>query len=399
MEGDVLVSFGGELRERVELVRNPGFGLEQRRDRVALHRALLHADVRTGSSVRLFAQLGTFNESGRTNERAPTDKDRLDLTQGFVEIRPGGTHRSLRLGRQEMAFGSSRLVSVREGPNVRRSFDGVRVFGEVGDFRLDGFHVRPVLTMPGIFDDRPRGGEALWGVYATGPVSAAAFLNADVYYFGSNREEASFPIGVASERRHTLGARLFGAQGGRDWDLEAAYQLGSFGSRRIRAWTLATNVGLTLAELPLRPRLGLKADVASGDRNAADNVLGTFNALYPKLPYFSEAGLIAPANVVDFHPSVRLTLSEVATLQVGWNGLWRASRSDAVYSAPLSAIDGTAGGNGRFIGQQVIARVEWTPLPNLEVAAEGVIFRVGDSLRRAGGNNVTFVFASVSHRF
>ena len=31
---------------------------------------------------------------------------------------------TLRIGRQEMSYGSSRLVSVREGPNVRRSFDG-----------------------------------------------------------------------------------------------------------------------------------------------------------------------------------------------------------------------------------------------------------------------------------
>ena len=34
---------------------------------------------------------------------------------------------SFRLGRQEMGFGVSRLVGIREGPNVRRSFDAARI--------------------------------------------------------------------------------------------------------------------------------------------------------------------------------------------------------------------------------------------------------------------------------
>ena len=395
----LLVSLGGEWRERVELVRNPDFGLEQDRDTVVLHRVLLHADVRAGSAVRLFAQLGSFNQSGRRGEDAPTDVDRLDLTQGFVEIGPGATNASLRIGRQEMAFGSSRLVSVREGPNVRRSFDGARVSGQGGELRFDGFLVRPVMTTPGVFDDRPSGGETFWGVYATRPVPPAASSNADAYYLGLDRERASFAIGVAREHRHTLGTRLFGAQGGADWDLEAAYQFGGFGSRRIRAWTLATDVGMTWKGLPFQPRLGLKADWASGDRNPSDDRLGTFNALYPKLPYFSEAGLVAPANVADLHPSIRLALTGALAVEAGWNGLWRATRHDAVYAAPLSPIDGTAGRGGRFIGQQFIARLEWTPVANLEVAAEGVYFRVGDALRQVGAENVAFVFASVSYRF
>ncbi|MCR2572501.1 alginate export family protein, partial [Salmonella enterica] len=81
----------------------------------------------------------------------------------------------------------------------------------------------------------------------------------------------------------------------------------------IRAWTLATDTGLRWTELPLQPRLGLKADIASGDGNLHDGRLGTFNALFPKSAYFSEASLLAPANLMDVQPTLTLRLHDAVT--------------------------------------------------------------------------------------
>ena len=52
----------------------------------------------------------------------------------------------LRAGRQEMSFGSSRLVGVRESPNVRQSFDGLRATLGVEGWLVDGFLTRPAET-------------------------------------------------------------------------------------------------------------------------------------------------------------------------------------------------------------------------------------------------------------
>jgi hypothetical protein len=116
------LTLGGELRERVELVRNPDFGLEKREDHVLLHRATLHADLRASETARVFVQLGAFGYTGREDKREPFDLNRLDLVQGFLDVSVpiGGDRATLRAGRQEISFGSSRLVGVREGPNVRR---------------------------------------------------------------------------------------------------------------------------------------------------------------------------------------------------------------------------------------------------------------------------------------
>lgn len=62
------------------------------------------------------------------------DENRLDLENAFVEfIGDGrnGARPDVRYGIQELRLGSARLVDVREGPNVRRTFQGTRL----GPFR------------------------------------------------------------------------------------------------------------------------------------------------------------------------------------------------------------------------------------------------------------------------
>jgi hypothetical protein len=401
-DGFFKLTIGGELRERFEAVRNPGFGLDQSSDHVFLHRALLHGDLHLGDALRVFVQVGAFQQNGREGERSPTDVDRLDLTQAFVDLglpTPGDGRITLRGGRQEMSFGASRLVSVRESPNVRRSFDGGRAFWTGGGYRVDAFYARPLRLDEGTFDDRVNNAETLWGVYGTGPVPSLPGLKADLYYLGYERQNARFQTGTADERRYTPGLRLFGERDGFDWDIEGVYQFGDFGQNDIRAWTIASDVGVTLDKVALQPRLGLKADVASGDTDPNDGTLGTFNALYPKFPYFSEANLITPANVMDVQPSLRLQLTSSLEAEVGWDVLWRQTTDDAIYEPPLVAVAGTAGQGSRFIGHQAIVGLDWQATPNLSVASQYVHFTPGDTLRNVGGRSVDFVFASVAFKF
>lgn len=398
---DATLSLGGEWRERFEAADNPGFGLRQSADSVLLHRFLLHGDLRLGEALRGFVQLGFYEQTGRNGPAGPFDGDRLDVAQAFVDVSAtaAGGRATLRTGRQELSFGSGRLVAVREGPNARRAFDGARAFWTDGSTRIDAFALRPVRIEPGPFDDGTDRTESFWGVHSTRRSAGPTSPGIDIYYLGYDRDAARFAVGSAKERRHSIGARLFGRASAFDWDLEAVAQFGSFGQRDIRAWTVATDVGYRLESLPLSPRLGLKANIASGDASGADNRLGTFNALYPKLPYFSEANLIAPANLMDLQPSLSLSLTPDLTARVGWNGIWRHRMSDAIYTTPLVAIPGTAGQKGRFTGHQAIVGFEWDARPDLRIAGEYVHFEPGATLRRAGGKPVDFVTISAAYRF
>ncbi|WP_181832587.1 alginate export family protein [Bosea caraganae] len=393
-DGSAYLTLGGELRARYESSRDPVFGLgTPRRNDYALLRSFLFADLHLGPNARGFFELASGFAPGWAGEPPPTQKDQLDLLQAFGELSlpADGGALMLRGGRQEMSFGSSRLVSVRESPNIRRAFDGVRAaWIGAGDTRIDAFIVRPVAPQLGTFNDSNDRSQLFWGAYATVAIPALPGLKADLYYLGLERDEARFAQGVATERRHTLGTRLFGKRSGFDWNVEAAFQFGSFGTADIRAWTVSANLGYTFADLPFSPRLGLNADAISGDRNLRDNRLGTFNPLFPKLPYFSEANLAAPANLLDLQPNLTLALTPKLNVTLGWNPLWKQAEADAFYAPPLTPVRGSPGGSGRFIGQQTSASFEWSATEHLTIGGTYVHYTPGERLKQAGGRSGDF---------
>lgn len=398
------LSLGGELRERVQSYSDPLFGLKrQGSDTYLQHRLLLHGDLHVSDEARVFLQLGNALEYGKTPPLASTDIDRLDLQQGFVELRSPEIDRGgpvLRAGRQEFAFGSQRLVSPREGSNVRRSFDGFRALETVGALRVDAFVTRPVQLRQSYFDDQPDHSQAFWGIYATAPVRGVPHLNADLYYLGFENDAASYGGVRAAEHRHSAGTRLFGTAGPWDWDFEGVGQVGSFGGRDIWAWNVASDSGWTLTELPWHPRLGLRADIASGDHDPHDGKLGTFNPLFPKLRYFNLTTLIMPANIYDVYPQVTVRPDERVSVMLGWDFLWRASTRDAVYtSPPLTPIPGTSQSSGRRIGDQIAFEAQYRVDAHLTLIGSFVHFDAGDAIRQAGGRNVDFVTFSTLYRF
>jgi hypothetical protein len=64
---------------------------------------------------------------------------------------------------------------------------------------------------------------------------------------------------------------------------------------------LASNTGCTFQDVWGQPRLGLQADTASG--GGASGSLKSFDPLFPKSAYFTEASINWPANFIDVFPS------------------------------------------------------------------------------------------------
>jgi alginate export protein len=252
------------------------------------------------------------SHSCRARSRTGAAGDRAPWTRtSRIFIRPSRTSRlgiggtlalTLRAGRQEMAYGSARLIDVRQGPNVRRSFDAARMLLHAGGWQVDGFAARPVLNGGGVFDSRRDPNQALWSVYGSGKPSGLRGAALDLYYLGFQDDQGDYVQGTASETRHSVGGRLWGKAGGWDYNFESLFQWGHFGSAEIRAWTAASDTGHTWNDAPLQPRLGLRANVASGDDDPNDDVLETFNPLYPRGNYFNELATLGPRNFFDVHP-------------------------------------------------------------------------------------------------
>ncbi len=401
--GAAWLSLSGETRLRYEdFFRNPNFGTGGlTSDDYLFTRTTLGADLHLGARVRMFAQVNATTVNGKAGPHVATDASGVDWQQGFIEATlpmDGPSQTTLRLGRQEVIFGSQRLIALRDGPNVRQAFDGARLIVKSHGYEVSAFLFRPVRLGRGDFDDSADHGQSFYGLYATGPTGLAG-ASADAYILQLERRGAAFAQGTATERRTSLGGRLFGRTGSFDYNYEALYQFGTFGTGDIRAWTFASDSGYTLRTLPWAPRLGLKADIASGDKSLHDRTLNTFNALFPKGGYFTENGLVGPANIVDLQPGVTLNPTPAVNVIVAAVILWRQTTADAVYRQPNLPMPGTAGTPGHYTGTQYYVTPTWQMTPHLMLSATLVHFAVGQVIRHAHGGDSDYFGSWLTARF
>ena len=396
------LSLGGEMRQQYERFANEEWGAEPQDDNgYWLQRYMMHADVGLGRRVRLFGQLKSGIEQGRVGGPRRPDEDRFDIHQGYVELRAGRRSPDrlrVRVGRQEFNLGSGRLVSVREGPNVRQSFDAVRAIVTLDAWRLDAFVSRPVATTPGSFDDRRDDTRALRGIYAVWSKPSSK-QGLDVYYLNYERELARFDDGTGPEHRHSLGTRFWGRYQALDYNTEIIAQWGTFGASQIRAWTVASDTGYRL-QLRGTPRIGLRADVTSGDGDRNDDVLATFNPLFPKGAYFGLIAPVGPLNHRDLHPSIEFTLPKGWSVAASWLFFWRTNTDDGLYGVPGTLLRPAAGTQAHFVGQSPGVEVNWQATPHLSFTADLSWFSAGAFLKEAPpARTITYVAAWTTYRF
>lgn len=87
------------------------------------------------------------------------------------------------------------------------------------------------------------------------------------------------------DERYTHGVRLWGTTGAWDYNWEGGIQRGEFEGRQVRAWYFASDTGYSLARRPMTPRLGLRFDATSGDRDRNGGELNTFSSLFASTAY------------------------------------------------------------------------------------------------------------------
>ena len=394
------LTLGGEYRLRVESLDEPSFGLRAVDAYTAVdHRGLIHADLRSRAGPRLFVQLSAAAEDGREPRARPFDRSAVDVAQAFADwpLSMGGGVLLLRAGRQELDLHGNRLVSTREAANLRRSFDTVFARFTRGPLSISAFAGRPVENRGGAFDDRADRRERFRGsMLEVGATSPSRSANTAVFYFDRERERAVYADFVGAERRHTLGIRHTRSSVGYDMALQAAYQFGDAGPKRIRASGLAGDLGMRRASWPLQPRFGLSFGLASGDDHAGDLRLGTFDVVYPNLGYFTDAPVFYPGNTTDVQPNVTLRLSTLSTLQTGCDFIFRNERADALYDPPGIPLARPADTDAHRAATLCYLKTQWRPSTHVEWTAAYVHGGVNSVLQSAGADPADYWLAQVA---
>ena len=267
--------------------------------------------------------------------------------------------------------------------------------------------MKPVEIKASSFDDSPDHQRSFWGLYATAPVSLIPRSKVDLYYLGLDQKKAAYEQGMGREIRHSVGTRWFNRDPGTqpkhgvDYNWEAVFQWGAFGPNSIRAWTVASETGYTFAGKPWRARVLLRADAASGDGNAQDHTLGTFNPLFPRGAYFAPKLVLAgPINFIDLHPAIQLHPLPSVTTSLEWVWFWRESTADGLYSPSGVELRTPAPGQSRFIGSQPNLEVRWSVSSHVTAVFNVAGFFVGPVLKQTPpADNVAFSNVGLTYRF
>ncbi|MBV7531809.1 alginate export family protein [Chitinophaga sp. sic0106] len=402
LSGNSAVSFGGEVRFQYFFIQNEAWGEEPKdEDGYTLSRFLFHTDIRLGKWFRAFAQL----QSSMANSKpatSPVDEDPLELHQAFAELHMLSSAQKnlvVRLGRQELMYGSQRLVSVRESPNNRQSFDAARVLFNSGNYNLETFYGNYVAAKKGIFNDGFNKHTSLWGAYATRH-QLPLLQNIDLYYLGLRKDNAIYNDGSGKEIRHSAGARIWNSK--RKWlyDVEGLYQFGNMGGKSISAWTTSVNTSYQFTQLTLKPTASLKAEIVSGDAHKGDHRLQTFNPLFPKGAYFGLAALIGPSNLMDIHPGVTLQLNRQLTFDMDYDIFWRHRSTDGIYAVNMALIYPDGDTPEKHIGKQLTGAFNYNPNNFISLRAEFTWFDAGKYLKLVGpGKDIIFTGFTAQCRF
>lgn len=337
------LSVGGEIRQQFFEVQSSNFGDGRPGtifdERYLEQRYLLHTNWQLSPYFRVFTQLTSNQVSGDKNVRPGIDLNDFDLLQGFVDFniptKSSPTKMSLRVGRQEVFYGSRRMIGFREGPSIRRAFDGVKFRIQKRKKSVELFYLQPIVAYSGIFDDYSSRNNSVFGAYFS--LRDKSLYGVEGYYIGALRDTAWYVNTIDEEQRHSLGARAF--IGGRvlKLSLESTYQFGSFGDDKISAFQVAFQGQYQYSLAKLKPYVSLWADIFSGDKEINDGKINTFRPISAE-PVGSSPFSIGNANLYSVKPTIGFYPFQNLNIGISANPLWRFSENDYVYVSSVSRV-------------------------------------------------------------
>lgn len=293
-----------------------------------------------------------------------------------------GLQGRFRFGRQTMDIGSRRLVARNRYRNTINNFHGLDFIVQDPDHWLwRNFVVLPVTRLP-TSSREIREGVIRFDHESFSTIFAGSFLSlrnlplasiGELYFFQLNEGDTA----VSQTKNRVLsspGVRWFRKPraGTFDFELESTLQTGTSRANNELtetrtldhfSWFGHAAVGFTF-DVPWQPRLVFQYDYASGDKDPLDHENNRYETLYGARRFeFGPTGIwgaFARANINT--PGIRLQLRPTRNVSgfIVHRSYWLAQPKDTWVG---SGLRDPSGRSGRFIGQQLEARVRWKAIP------------------------------------
>lgn len=351
-------------------------------DAYLLTRFRLGTLLRATSWLKTYVELQDATAFWKNPPLAPPYQSTWDLRRAYVDL--GDIEQgpiSLRVGRQDLAFGHLRLVGTAYWRNASRGYDAARMVVNWNRLRVNAFASSPVINGANGLSHHQQGNN-FHGLYTilSNWIPASSVEPYVLWRLTPGIRTEHGTLSKLDEK--TVGARWAGTASRFDYDAEAAGQAGHIGADRIRAWAWSAVAGYTFDSVRLKPRVFVKYDFASGDRNPADGVHGTFDQLYPNIhDHHGLADVIAWQNLKSVRTGARVSLRPNWIVAGAYNDWWLANASDGFYNASGSiVVRDPTGRSGAHIGREFDLQTSHRLNRNLELGAGVGYILSGDLL-------------------
>lgn len=396
---DVFLTLSAEARLRYEAYENSpptGAGNLQR----GLFRGILGADLRFNPNLRVYGEIGTGQVTDGRGDAAANFQNDVSLQQLFVDARGylGFTLLGIMAGRQEFADGPRQLISLSDGPNMHRTWNGLRVYAHGERFRVGAYDLRATRLESEFFDEGINGGERLQGLNASLIVSPDPNIYIDPFWIHSESPNFRSATQTGLDDRDTCGVRLWGKRGGLSFDWTIARQTGESIGRDVEAWGLFAVQSLALSDKGWNPRLTAHIDMASGGGYEGGTVK-SFNQLYASSNYLGEGRFLSLSNLFQIAPGISVSPTPATNISIEYGFARRLTEDDAVYAGGMRAYPGTQNVPGHEIGGLLCIAGTWSVTDNLTLSCDYEHLSAGDVLKRAQLPSASYGYVAATYRF
>ncbi len=334
---DWMFSVGGE--ERIRYNNEVDSRLTGKDNVYESYRSRVYGDLWYKDVARVYVEYIDANVFNQDLPPTATDINKSDLLNFFAEVKLfelGDNGVYVRGGRQELYYGSQRLVSPTDFPNAPRTFDGVKGYWHSENLDVDAFWTRPVVIDPSRFDSE-NDKATFAGAWATYKPAKGQYIDLYYLYLDNDTPLVARPQAVGHRGGfdvNTIGARSTGDYKFLLWDFEGMYQFGQHGAQTTSAGAADLGVGTHFADVPLNPTFWIYYDYASGNHNPGHGDYGTFNQLFPNgHAYFGGSDLVGRQNIDDLNFDGWVNPLKWIIVGVQYHMLRLDAAKDALYSA------------------------------------------------------------------
>lgn len=410
---DWLFSVGGEERFRYMNEVDSRLNRAGTDNVYELFRSRVYADLWYRNVFRVYAEFLDAQIVDQNLTPAAIDKVKPTMQNLFVDLKVFELDDSpvyLRGGRQELLYGSERLISPLDWANTRRTFQGVKGFWHTEDLDIDAFWVQPVVD--NTFDyhygpDRRQNFEGAWTTYR--PCKGQAM---DFYYLNldnSNHIARGQYGNTSGFNVSTFGSRYAGDYQNILWDVEGMFQFGNWANQVTTAGAATAGAGYHFADVPLNPIFWVYYDWASGDPHpGTGSVHRTFNQLFPfGHYYFGGIDLIGRQNIHDLNLHLSVNPTKWITTAVQFHVLHLDSPKDSLYNSGGAAILGTTltgaaravNGEATGVGNELVFITNFHLTPHQDIFLQYCKLYAGDFLSENGRGSPSLFAACYSFKW